>query len=151
MFWLQVLKLSKVDLLISNSKLSAPFLDDMKDGFILQSEHIAKRTGSQILLNIYCNDKMNFQDGSCCSSAEPYTYLQIVTFVVLFLWWVKKGTLHLTRRISCWVWGKGQSDRTARTVTSPTLAPGCSHILLLRFRNWYVIVAYHTRFFIFFS
>ncbi|KAK6632527.1 hypothetical protein RUM43_013295 [Polyplax serrata] len=82
---IEILKLSKVDLLISNRKLSAPFLDDMKDGFILQSEHIAKRTGSQILLNIYCNDKMNFQDGSCCSSAEPYTYLQIVTFVVLFL------------------------------------------------------------------
>ena len=82
------MKFSKVDLLISFKKLAAPFLDDMKDGVLLPSEHIAKKTGAQILLNIYCNDRMNFQDGSCCSSAEQYTSLQIITFFVLFIWYV---------------------------------------------------------------
>ncbi|XP_046659360.1 LOW QUALITY PROTEIN: N-acetylneuraminate 9-O-acetyltransferase [Homalodisca vitripennis] len=38
---------------------------------------------TQILLNSYCNDHMNYNDGTCCSSAEPYTSLQVVTFSVL--------------------------------------------------------------------
>ncbi|EEZ99845.2 N-acetylneuraminate 9-O-acetyltransferase [Tribolium castaneum] len=37
----------------------------------------------QILLNMYCNDYMNFNDGTCCSSTETYTTLQIVTFAIL--------------------------------------------------------------------
>ncbi|KAJ1529582.1 hypothetical protein ONE63_006352 [Megalurothrips usitatus] len=35
---------------------------------------------TQILLNAYCNDHMNFNDGTCCWSAEPYTSLQVVTY-----------------------------------------------------------------------
>ncbi|XP_060521165.1 N-acetylneuraminate 9-O-acetyltransferase isoform X2 [Cylas formicarius] len=48
--------------------------------------HLAKRPlryGTQILLNMYCNDYMNFYDGTCCSSMEPYTTLQVVTFISL--------------------------------------------------------------------
>ena len=33
----------------------------------------------QILMNKYCNDHMNFNDGTCCSSSEPVTTLQIIT------------------------------------------------------------------------
>lgn len=40
----------------------------------------------QILLNMYCNDYMNFNDGTCCSSTETYTTLQIVTFAILGIW-----------------------------------------------------------------
>lgn len=43
---------------------------------------LALRHDTQILLNMYCNDNMNYNDGSCCSSAEPYTGLQIVTYAV---------------------------------------------------------------------
>lgn len=52
---------------------------------------LAKRAlqhDTQILLNMYCNDNMNFNDGSCCSSAEGYTTLQIVTFSFLGIWYV---------------------------------------------------------------
>lgn len=82
-----MLTITKVDVLSSNKKLSAPFINDMKDAFLLPHWHIAKKTGAQILLNVYCNDHMNFQDGSCCRSAELYTSLQIITFAVLFLWY----------------------------------------------------------------
>lgn len=34
----------------------------------------------QILLNMYCNDQMNFNDGSCCSNQESVTIIQILTF-----------------------------------------------------------------------
>lgn len=40
---------------------------------------------TQILLNAYCNDHMNFKDGTCCWSAEPYTSLQVVTYASLFV------------------------------------------------------------------
>lgn len=48
--------------------------------------HIAARPlqhDTQILLNMYCNDYMNFNDGSCCSTTESYTTLQLVTFSIL--------------------------------------------------------------------
>lgn len=31
---------------------------------------------------MYCNDQMNFNDGTCCSSAEPVSSLQIVTLSI---------------------------------------------------------------------
>lgn len=51
--------------------------------------HLAERPqrhNTQILLNMYCNDYMNFNDGTCCSSVEPRTTLQIVTFAVMAVW-----------------------------------------------------------------
>nr|XP_023014040.1 N-acetylneuraminate 9-O-acetyltransferase [Leptinotarsa decemlineata] len=58
-------------------------------GMILESPdgiHLAQRPlrhDTQILLNMYCNDNMNFNDGTCCSSVETRTTLQIVTFAIL--------------------------------------------------------------------
>ncbi|KAG7295882.1 hypothetical protein JYU34_020966 [Plutella xylostella] len=37
----------------------------------------ALRHSAQILLNMYCNDHMNFNDGSCCAQPESYTTLQM--------------------------------------------------------------------------
>ena len=34
---------------------------------------------TQILLNMYCNNHMNYNDGTCCSDGEPVTVLQIIT------------------------------------------------------------------------
>ena len=39
----------------------------------------------QILLNMYCNDQMNYNDGTCCSDPESITTLQLITFVVFSL------------------------------------------------------------------
>lgn len=45
----------------------------------------ALRHSAQVLLNMFCNDHMNFNDGSCCAEPEPYTQLQIVTFALFLL------------------------------------------------------------------
>lgn len=61
-------------------------------GMVLESPdgiHLAERSlrhCTQILLNMFCNEDMNFNDGTCCSSMENYTTLQIVTFVILAVW-----------------------------------------------------------------
>lgn len=59
-------------------------INESPDGIHLAAR--ALKHDTQILLNMYCNDNMNFNDGSCCSSAEPYTTLQIVTFAILGVW-----------------------------------------------------------------
>lgn len=54
----------------------------------------ALRHCTQLLLNMYCNDHMNYNDGSCCAQPEPYTQLQIVTFAIFLLCgvlWVVRG------------------------------------------------------------
>ncbi|CAG9088762.1 unnamed protein product [Plutella xylostella] len=50
----------------------------------------ALRHSAQILLNMYCNDHMNFNDGSCCAQPESYTTLQMVTFAMFLLCHVYK-------------------------------------------------------------
>ncbi|XP_013136500.1 PREDICTED: uncharacterized protein LOC106101727 isoform X1 [Papilio polytes] len=45
----------------------------------------ALRHCAQILLNMFCNDHMNFNDGSCCAQPEPYTQLQMLTFALFLL------------------------------------------------------------------
>ncbi|CAB3222074.1 unnamed protein product [Arctia plantaginis] len=45
----------------------------------------ALRHAAQLLLNMFCNDHMNFNDGSCCAEPEPYTQLQILTFALFLL------------------------------------------------------------------
>ncbi|XP_022901456.1 N-acetylneuraminate (7)9-O-acetyltransferase [Onthophagus taurus] len=51
----------------------------------------------QILLNMYCNDYMNFNDGTCCSSTESYTTLQIVTFSILGVCVIIAILMHIYR------------------------------------------------------
>lgn len=69
----------------SSSKLIANgLLSEMENGWQLSS--LALQHDIQILLNMYCNDYMNYNDGSCCSSAEPYTILQVVTYAVFGVW-----------------------------------------------------------------
>ena len=40
----------------------------------------------QMLMNMYCNERMNFKDGTCCRSPESASTLQIVTFTILLVW-----------------------------------------------------------------
>lgn len=47
---------------------------------------LAMKQDVQILLNMYCNDFMNYNDGTCCSSAEQYTVLQIITYAFFAVW-----------------------------------------------------------------
>lgn len=69
----------------SSSKLIAMgLMAEMENGWELSA--LALQHDVQILLNMYCNDYMNYNDGSCCSSAEPYTILQVVTYAVFGVW-----------------------------------------------------------------
>lgn len=60
--------------------ISNGLLDNAVDGWML-NEH-GQRLEVQLLWNMYCNDQMNYNDGTCCSSAEPYTSLQIVAYAL---------------------------------------------------------------------
>lgn len=78
------LEYTNVKIWSSSKLISSGLIDDMKDGYKLSS--LALRHVVQILLNMYCNDYMNYNDGTCCSSAESYTILQVVTFALLGIW-----------------------------------------------------------------
>ncbi|XP_047517161.1 N-acetylneuraminate 9-O-acetyltransferase [Pieris napi] len=53
------------------------------DGMSLSAT--ALRHSTQILLNMFCNDHMNFNDGTCCAQPEPCTQLQLMTFALFLL------------------------------------------------------------------
>lgn len=58
----------------------------MVDGIELSSDSL--NTDVQLLLNMYCNDYMNHDDGTCCATTEPVTYIQLAAFFFLFVWYV---------------------------------------------------------------
>lgn len=59
-------------------------MNDSPDG--LHSSNASLRLRAQILLNLYCNDHMNFNDGTCCSSTEPYNSLQSYMLLFFIIW-----------------------------------------------------------------
>lgn len=75
-----ILKYSGAQIWSSSRQIASGLLDEAIDGWHLSK--LAAQHDIQTLLNMYCNDYMNFNDGSCCSSAEPYTVLQIITYAV---------------------------------------------------------------------
>lgn len=75
-----ILKYSGVHIWSSSRHIAAGLVSEAIDGW--QLSKLATQHDIQILLNMYCNDYMNYNDGSCCSSAEPYTILQIITYAV---------------------------------------------------------------------
>ncbi|CAG9855806.1 unnamed protein product [Phyllotreta striolata] len=80
---IEVLSHSSADLWWSARLIGQGMIQESSDGI-----HLAQRAqehSTQILFNMYCNDYMNFNDGTCCSSVEPRTTLQIVTFAVMAL------------------------------------------------------------------
>ncbi|CAH1119727.1 unnamed protein product [Phaedon cochleariae] len=78
---IEVLSHSSIDVWWSSRLVGQGMIQESPDGI-----HMAQRPlrhDAQILLNMYCNDNMNFNDGTCCSSVETRTTLQIVTFAIL--------------------------------------------------------------------
>lgn len=72
------LKYSSVNVWRSGTQIAYGLIDEMREGFKLGP--IALKHDIQILLNMYCNDNMNYNDGTCCSTSENYTVLQIITY-----------------------------------------------------------------------
>jgi len=71
---------SSVHIWSSSRLLASGFLSSMSDG--LHVSAAALQWDSQILLNMYCNDHMNFNDGTCCTSVEPASVVQLVLLLV---------------------------------------------------------------------
>ena len=81
-----VLAYSDGELWSSGRQIASGLLDEVITGF--RSSPLTLKHNLQILLNLYCNDNMNYNDGTCCSSSETYTMLQVVTYALLGLWYV---------------------------------------------------------------
>lgn len=79
-----VLEYSDGEIWSSGRMIAQGLLDEVVTGF--RSSPLTLKHNLQILLNMYCNDNMNYNDGTCCSSAETYTTLQVVTYALLGLW-----------------------------------------------------------------
>lgn len=79
-----VLGYSNVHIWSSSKRIASGLLSESTDGWRLSP--LTLQHDTQILLNMYCNDYMNYNDGSCCSSSEPYTILQIITYAVFAVW-----------------------------------------------------------------
>ncbi|KAK5640441.1 hypothetical protein RI129_011252 [Pyrocoelia pectoralis] len=94
---IEVLSYSAAELWWSARLVAQEMVSDSPDGIHLASRALQHNT--QILFNMYCNDYMNFNDGSCCSSTESYTMLQIVTFSFLAICIVIASVMTLYRRI----------------------------------------------------
>lgn len=58
----------------------------MLDGIELSPDSL--NTDVQLLLNMYCNDYMNHDDGTCCVTTESFTYTQMATYFFLFVWYI---------------------------------------------------------------
>ncbi|KAK8766513.1 hypothetical protein V5799_006705, partial [Amblyomma americanum] len=95
---MHALRHSSVEVWSSIRLISEGYPSDSLDG--LHTGPLAVNYAIQILTNMYCNDHMNYNDGTCCSSPEPVTWLQTITFaafgVILVL------TLTLAVRQQLW-------------------------------------------------
>ncbi len=71
---------------------STPYVIWSTDRYDLWSIHrllLFWEQDSQMLLNLYCNQKMNFNDGTCCAKAEKSSFSQKIIFVLYAIWyWV---------------------------------------------------------------
>lgn len=75
-----VMQHSSANIWESSAKIANGLLDNNIESVLALKHDV------QILLNMYCNDFMNYNDGTCCSSAEQYTVLQIITYAVFAVW-----------------------------------------------------------------
>ncbi|XP_050545813.1 N-acetylneuraminate 9-O-acetyltransferase isoform X1 [Daktulosphaira vitifoliae] len=80
---MDVLSQSIAEMWWSSRLVSQGGINDSPDG--LHSSNESLRLRAQILLNFYCNDHMNFNDGTCCSSTEPLTTLQAYVFLAFIV------------------------------------------------------------------
>ena len=79
--------------------------EDPGDGLHLSQEALGWDV--QVLLNMICNNYMNFDDGSCCTAPETPTPLQMVlavffatSFIIAFTMMLCKHLAYLSRKVS---------------------------------------------------
>lgn len=97
---IKILTHSAADIWWSSYLIGEGMITDSPDGIQLTSKSL--KHSAQILLNMYCNDYMNFDDGTCCSSSEPYNVVQITTFFVLGSCLLIAAVMVITKKILEW-------------------------------------------------
>ncbi|XP_066590612.1 N-acetylneuraminate 9-O-acetyltransferase [Prorops nasuta] len=80
----------------SSRLVGAGVLEQSSDGYL--ASPLSLRHKIQILLNAYCNDHMNFDDGSCCSYPESATTLQLVSLSVAALCVLAGGFIWISKK-----------------------------------------------------
>ena len=91
----ETLKYSKAYIWRSGIQIANGLLEEMQDGIRLGPT--ALKHDIQILFNFYCNDNMNYNDGTCCSTSENYTMLQIITYALFLVCLAFMGGLFLKK------------------------------------------------------
>jgi hypothetical protein len=77
---------SPVNIWSSSRLVSQGFNKDSSDGLLIGP--FALEIDSQILFNLHCNNRMNFNDASCCSQPETVSLIQQIIFSFFFIWLV---------------------------------------------------------------
>ncbi|XP_060575546.1 N-acetylneuraminate 9-O-acetyltransferase-like isoform X1 [Ruditapes philippinarum] len=81
----------------SSSRLVAQGMKkELVDGIHLSSA--ALQLDVQMLMNMYCNNQMNHNDGTCCSNPEPTTTLQIIVAAFFLVCMISMFALLIYRR-----------------------------------------------------
>ncbi|KAI4477252.1 PREDICTED: CAS1 domain-containing protein 1 [Polistes canadensis] len=93
---IEIFSHSNVHLWESSRLVGAGVLEQSPDGYL--ASPLSLRHKVQILLNTYCNNHMNFGDGSCCSYPESATTLQLLTLSILAICIIIGGSVWLYRR-----------------------------------------------------
>ncbi|KAH0950153.1 hypothetical protein HN011_002784 [Eciton burchellii] len=93
----KILSHSEARIWQSSRLVGAGVLEQSPDGYL--ASPLSLRHKVQILLNTYCNDHMNFDDGSCCSYPEPATTLQLLSLSALALLIIIGGGVWLYRKL----------------------------------------------------
>lgn len=64
----------------------------------LQIDSNSLKFSIQILLNLYCNDHMNYNDGTCCSDPEKATAIQLIVLIVFTIFIIMSATIYIYAR-----------------------------------------------------
>lgn len=80
---LNIIQQSTVSIWSSSRLVSQGFNTEALDG--IQIGQIPLKIDSQILFNLYCNNRLNFNDATCCSQPEPLSVSQHIIFFLFVL------------------------------------------------------------------
>ncbi|XP_071557163.1 N-acetylneuraminate (7)9-O-acetyltransferase isoform X2 [Temnothorax nylanderi] len=93
----KILSHSEARIWQSSKLVGTGVLEQSPDGYLASPLSLHHKV--QILLNTYCNDHMNFDDGSCCSYPESATTLQLLSLSALALFLTIGGGVWLYRKL----------------------------------------------------
>ncbi|RNA44488.1 CAS1 domain-containing 1 [Brachionus plicatilis] len=110
---------SPVNIWSSNRLVSKNMYQDSVDGFLIGKK--ALKVDTQILLNLYCNSRMDYKDASCCAQPETITILQKIIFLVFIIIFIVFFVLFLYR----YFFIKYQNYRINMFGPEISLTPGC--------------------------